>query len=170
MQTTWIIAANAGRARFFSDSDPAEPLQEIEDMVNDAVRLRDTETQTDKIGPTAATNSGHNIGGTQGVGFAHNGKVGAPNKQYQPAHTPAEQEAEHFARDISHYLMEAHQQGRFQQLVLAASPQFLGALRSLLDPHVKQLIKFEVNKDYTHSNAQQLREQLREQMHAQQAK
>ena len=89
MQTTWIISANAGRARFFSESDPTEPLQEIEDMVNSAVRLRVLETESDKMGPTAAGNSGHNIGGTQGVGHSHNGKVGAPNKLYQPAHTPA---------------------------------------------------------------------------------
>ena len=160
MQTTWIIAANAGRARFFSESDPAKPLQEIEDMVNSAVRLRVLETESDKIGPTAATNSGHNIGGTQGVGFAHNGKVGAPNKAYQPAHTPAEQEAEQFAKDISNYLLKAHQEGRFENLVISASPQFLGALRSFMDPHVKALIKNEVNKDYTHSSGQQLREHL----------
>jgi len=166
MQTTWIIAANAGRARFFSESDPAKPLQEIEDMVNSAVRLRVLETESDKIGPTAATNSGHNIGGTEGVGFAHNGKVGAPNKAYQPAHTPAEQEAEQFAKDISNYLLKAHQEGRFENLVISASPQFLGALRSFMDPHIKALIKNEFNKDYTHSSGQQLREQLQ----AQQAK
>jgi hypothetical protein len=63
MQTTWIISANAGRARFFEESNPAEPLQEIEDMVNTAVRLRVLETESDKIGPTAAAGSGHNIGG-----------------------------------------------------------------------------------------------------------
>lgn len=166
MPTAWIISANAGRARFFSESDPAEPLQEIEDMVNSAVRLRVLESESDKLGPTAATNSGHNIGGTQGVGYAHNAKVGAPNKAYQPAHTPAEQEAEQFAKDISRYLMEAHQNGRFDQLVVSASPQLLGALRSFLDPHIKPLIKSEVNKDYTHFNAQQLREQR----HAQQEK
>lgn len=160
MPTTWYITANAGRARFFAESDRSEPLQEIEDMVNSAVRLRVLETESDKLGPTAATNSGHNIGGTQGVGFAHNAKVGAPNKAYQPAHTPAEQEAEQFAKDISKYLMEAHQQGRFDQIVISASPQFLGALRSFMDPQLKPLVKTELNKDYTHSNAQQLREQL----------
>lgn len=163
METTWIIAANAGRARFFLESDPAWPLQEVEDMVNSAARLRVLETESDKIGPTAATNSGHNIGGTQGVGYAHNGQVGAPNKAYQPAHTPAEQEAEQFARDISRYLMDAHQGGRFQQLVIAASPQFLGALRTFLDPHIRPLVKFELNKDYTHCNGQELREQLQAQ-------
>jgi protein required for attachment to host cells len=160
MQTTWFVTANAGRARFFSEADPAEPLQEIEDMVNSAVRLRVTETESDKVGPTAAGKSGHDIGGTQGVGAAHNAGVGAPNKTYQPAHTPAEQEAEQFAKDISSYLMQAHQQGRFTQLVISASPQFLGALRSLLDPHLKSLVKHESNKDYTHFTAQQLREAL----------
>jgi hypothetical protein len=164
METTWILSANAGRARFFTEADPAAPLQEVEDMINSAVRLRVTETEADKIGPTAATNSGHNIGGTAGVGFAHNGKVGAPNKAYQPAHTPSEQEAEQFARDISRYLMEAHQGGRFQQLVISASPQFLGALRTFLDPHIKQLVKLELNKDYTSCNAQQLREQVHGQL------
>lgn len=160
MQTTWIISANAGRARIFSESDPSKPLQEVEDMVNSAARLRTQETQTDKIGPTAATNSGHNIGGTQGVAGAHNGAVGAPNKQYQPAHTPAEHEAELFAKEIAKYLMDAHQQGRFGQLVISASPQFLGSLRSVLDPHIKPLIKLELNKDYTHVNGHELREQL----------
>jgi protein required for attachment to host cells len=167
MQTTWIISANAGRARFFSTTDPAEPLQEIEDMVNSAARLRVLEQESDKMAPTAASHSSHNIGGSEGPGFAHNASAGAPNKTYQPARTPADQEAEQFAKDISHYLMEAHQDGRFQQLVISASPQFLGALRSFLDPHIKPLIKLELNKDYTHFNAQQLREQLQAQLKSQ---
>lgn len=165
MQTTWIIAANAGRARFFSESDPAAPLQEIEDMVNDAARLRTSDINTDREGVTSAGGSSHNIG-TQGIATSHNGKAGAPNKQYQPAQTPEQHEAEKFAKDISHYLMQAHQDGRFKQIILAASPEFLGTLRLNLDPHIKAAIKLEVNKDYTHSNGQQLREQL----HAQQAK
>jgi protein required for attachment to host cells len=160
MHTSWFITANAGRARFFSQSDPAAPWQEVEDMVNSAVRLRVAETEADRFGPTAAGKSGHNIGGTQGLGPAHNANVGAPNKTYQPAHTPAEQEAEQFARDISKYLTQAHQEGRFKDLVISASPQFLGALRSFLDPHVKSLVTLELNKDYTHFNAHQLREQL----------
>jgi protein required for attachment to host cells len=167
MQTTWIISANAGRARFFSESDPQEPLQEIEDMVNEAVRLRDIDTISDETAPVAATRSSHGIGNNQGADFDHNAKSGAPNKQYQPARTPAEHETDKFAKDISHYLLDAHRDGRYQQLVLSASPQFLGALRNYLDPQIKHLIKLEVNKDYTQFNAQELREQLRAQLHRQ---
>lgn len=160
MPTTWIIAANAGRARIFEESDAAKPLKELEDMVNNGARLRTQESETDKLGPTSAAGSGHNIGGGQGGGSQHNAKAGAPNKLYQPAHTPAELEAEQFARDISKYLVDAHQEGRFDSIVLAASPQFLGALRTLLDPHIKPLIKHELNKDYTHVQPNQLREQI----------
>ena len=160
MRTTWIIAANAGRARIFCESDPAEPLQEIEDMVSNGARLRTQETETDRIGPMAAGSSGHGIGRSEGAGVANNGKAGAPGKLYQPAHTPADLEAEQFARDISKYLVDAHQEGRFEQLVISASPQFLGALRTCMDPHIMALIKFELNKDYTHVSPHELRGQL----------
>lgn len=160
MPTTWILAANAGRARIFSDADSAQSLQEIEDMVNPGAQMRALDMVTDKMGQTAATNSTHNIGGTQGVAFAHNAKAGAPGKTYQPAQTPQERETDKFAKDISAYLLTAHQEGRFQQLVVSASPEFLGVLRSDLDPQIKSLIKLEVNKDYTHSNGQELRAQL----------
>lgn len=170
MQTTWILSANAGRARIFSEDDPAEPLHEVEDMVNEAVRLRTSESETDRMGPTAAAGSGHNIGFGASVGGEspganpHNGKAGAPNKQYQPNQTPAEHEAELFARDIAKYLLDAHRDGRYEKLVISASPQFLGELRTHLDAQIKPLIKLELNKDYTHFNAHQLREQLRAQM------
>jgi protein required for attachment to host cells len=166
MPTTWIITANAGRARFFAEKDPAEPLQELEDMVNNGARLRTQESETDRLGPTSAGKSSHNIGGTQGVAAAHNAGAGAPNKQYEPNQTPVEHATELFAKDISQFLMKSHQEGLFDQIVLSASPQFLGTLRMNFDPHLKQLIKTEINKDYTSVASNQLREQLQ----AQQAK
>ncbi|CAN7587237.1 host attachment protein [Massilia sp. LjRoot122] len=160
MPTTWILSANAGRVRFFSESDPAEPLQEIEDMVSSAAQLRTVDTETDRLGPTAAAGSRHNIGGNEGAGMAHNAKAGAPNKQYQPAQTPDQHAADLFAKDVATYLLKGHNEGRFQQLVISASPDFLGVLRTKLDPQVQKLVKAEFNKDYTHSSPQQLREQL----------
>lgn len=166
MPTTWILSANAGRARFFAESDPTQPLQELEDMVSPAAQLRTEDTETDKLSPTAASNSRHAIGGNEGAGMAHNAKAGAPNKLYQPAQTPDQHAADLFAKDVATYLLKAHNEGRYQQLMISASPDFLGVLRTKLDPQVQKLVTSEFNKDYTHSNAQQLREQL----HAHQAK
>ena len=39
-----------------------------------------------------------------------------------------------------------------------AAPAFLGALRSELDAQLKPLVTYEINKDYTHSSGQQLRD------------
>jgi protein required for attachment to host cells len=160
MPTTWIITANAGRARFFSEDGPAEPLQELDDLVNNGARLRANEAETDRLGTLAAGKSGHNIGGAQGGGAHHNANAGAPNSQYEPNQTPAEHETELFAKDLSQYLLKAQQEGRYQSLVISASPQFLGTLRNNLDAHVKAVIKQEFNKDYTQVPVHQLREQL----------
>lgn len=160
MTTTWTIAANAGRARIFSDTDSATSLREVEDLVNPAAQQRVLDTVTDKMSPRSAGGSGHNIGGGQGGGFEHAAQAGAPGKLYQPATTPAEHEAQKFARDISQYLVQAHQDSKFQQLVVSASPEFLGVLRATFEPQIKSLIKLEINKDYTHSNGQELRAQI----------
>ncbi len=137
MPTTWIVSANAGRARFFSQPRPNARLQEVTDMVNTAARLRTAETETDELGQHAASKSIHGVGApTQGSG-------------YEPNHTPAEHQTEIFARSIADYLLRALQDGRFQRLVLAASPEFLGTLRKLLDPKVADAIGLEINKDYT---------------------
>ena len=58
-------------------------------------------------------------------------------------------------------LLKAKQEGRFDRLALVAEPQFLGALRNQLDPQLKSLVSYEIDKDYAHSNGQQLRDQIR---------
>lgn len=147
MEQTWIVVANAGRARVFAQ-DNNGALDEIETMINAAVRLRTAETENDRIGPTAPGKSIHNVG------------AATPNKQYEPAHTPAEHETELFARSVTGFLLEGQQQQRFQHLALIASPEFLGTLRGLLDPQLRQRLAWEINRDYTQSSAAQLREQI----------
>ncbi|MEO7579609.1 MAG: host attachment protein, partial [Massilia sp.] len=88
MAVRWIVAANAGRARLFAQKDGRGKLDEINDMVNAAVRLRTAETEPDRIGPTSAGKSIHNVG------------AATPNKNYEPPQTPTEHEAELFARSV----------------------------------------------------------------------
>ncbi|GAB3546943.1 hypothetical protein GCM10027343_25550 [Noviherbaspirillum agri] len=149
MQATWIVSANASRARFFSQEQSSDALEEINDMVNDAARLRSVDTETDKLGPTAASKSRHNVG------------AATPNKLYEPAQTPEAHQAELFARDIAGFLLQGYQEGRFQKLSLVVSPQFLGMLRKLLDPRLESVVTLEINKDYTQFSPQQLLEQVR---------
>ena len=148
MDTTWIVTADEGRARIFSETDPARPLQEIDAMVNSGARMRTLDIVSDKMSPRAAGASVHGTGGA------------TPTNQYEPQQTPEEREAELFAKSIAAYLLKAWQAGQFQQLELFAAPKFLGVLRMVLDPQIKPLVRLEVDKDYTHLSAHQLRAQM----------
>ena len=148
MEVTWIVAANAGRARIFAQAGPLEPLLEVNDMVHAPARMRTSEMENERLGPTAAGKSSHNTGGA------------LPGSTYEPPTTPEERESEPFARGICDYLMQGYQEGKYARLGLAASPQFLGLLRRLMPAQLTALSDFEIDKDYTQLNAQQLKEQL----------
>ena len=151
MQATWIVAANAGRARVFSQANAAEPLEEIHDMVNTAARLRTGETETDALGQRAASKSRHSVGAP------------TPPSGYEPHQSPAEHKTEIFAKTLAGFLAHAHQEGRFNRLCIVAAPEFLGMLRKLLKPPLVSTVKLEIDKDYTHFNARQLHERIKAQ-------
>jgi protein required for attachment to host cells len=149
MDVTWIVAANAGRARFFSQTRARERPEEINDMVNTASRLRNSDIESDAQGQRAASKSRHSVGApTQPSG-------------YEPNQSPTEHQTELFARGVAASLLDAQQQGRYQRLVLVASPEFLGTLRKLLDRNVAAAVTLEINKDYSQLNPDELGEQLR---------
>ena len=149
MDATWIVSANASRARIFSQAGASANLEEIEDMNNSGARLRTVESETDKLGPTSATKSMHNTGGA------------LPNKAYEPHQTPVEHQTELFAKNIAEFLLKGQQQGRFKQLCVVASPQFLGVLRQQLNPNVASAVSMELNKDYTQASPAELQEHIK---------
>ena len=149
MDATWVVTANASRARFFSQADSSASLEEVEDMINSGARLRTEESESDKIGPTSAGKSMHNTGGA------------TPNKAYEPHQTPVEHQTELFARNVAEFLLKNQQQGRFRQLCIVASPQFLGILRQQLHANVSSAVSLEINKDYTQTSPAELQEHIR---------
>lgn len=153
MPTTWILVANAGKAKILSQASPTDRLEDIEDMVNTAVRVQTAELVDDEIGQRAASKSRHG-----------SGSVTQPSG-YEPNQAPEEHQTELFARNINGFLLDAFQAGRFQKLALIASPEFLGLLRQRLDPHLTAAIAIEINKDYTHLDHRKLQETLQSHLH-----
>jgi len=148
MALTWIVSANAGRVRVFSGPNVFGPLEEIRDMINDAARLRTSETESDVLGQRSASKSRHSLGAP------------TPESGYEPNQLPADHQTEIFARDVVDFLRASHEQGRFEHLVLAASPEFLGVLRKQLGPELQAAITLQINKDYTHLRTQELLERI----------
>jgi protein required for attachment to host cells len=149
MDATWIVSANASRARIFSQAGSSAGLEEIESMVNAGARLRTSESESDKIGPTSAGKSIHNTGNA------------TPNKAFEPHQTPVEHQSELFARSVAEALLKGQQQGRFRELCIVASPEFLGVLRQQLNPNVASAVRLEINKDYTQASPAELQEHIK---------
>ena len=147
MDTTWIVVANAGRARFFQQKKP-DRLIEVNDMVNPKARLRNSELEHSQIDPLSASKSRHSTAApTQPSG-------------YEPNQLPDEHQTELLARDVADFLLTALQQGQYRHLMLSASPKFLGILRQVLDEQVKATITLEINQDYTQLSMLELPEKL----------
>lgn len=149
MDKSWIVTANASIAHFFSQETASSDLKEIHDIANADVHQLTMESESDRIGQHAASKSRHSVGApTQPSG-------------YQPHQSPAEHSTEVFARDVATYLLQGHQQGRFKDLVLIASPEFLGALRKQLNADLSAVVSLEINKDYTQVDPGELRKHIR---------
>jgi protein required for attachment to host cells len=150
MDATWIVSANAGRAKFFAQTGLASPLDAINELTNDAVRMRTADTESDSLGQISASRGRHNGGSTT-----------QPNG-YEPEQSPAQHQTEIFARRVAETLLKAHYAGRYNKLCLVASPEFLGVLRKVLDPNLQSLIVTEINKDYTQLSPGDLRTRVRD--------
>lgn len=126
---TWILVADAGRARLFTLRPGRNRLVAERDWVDPAGRLPDRE-QTSSLG-----------GRKSGSG----GPVGT----LAPATSPADHAAERFAHDLADTLEEGRVSHAYKDLVLVAPPQFLGLLKGELGTEVSRTVRHAIGKDYT---------------------
>jgi protein required for attachment to host cells len=135
MAITWIVAADASRARILQVADP-QRLVEIEAFVNPDARLQDRDVDTD-----ARTRfpGGHTA----------DPEIGA-----------VEHRNELFAKRVADYLDKARNDHRYERLVIVAAPKMLGQLRQELDKEVRKLVLDEVPKDLSWFNARDLQHSL----------
>jgi len=140
MKLTWILVADNTRARIFTAETPASPLEEIADFSHTEGRLHDREITSDLPGRIKSANA---------VGHA-----------FEQPTDPKKHEIDNFARHIGHFLEDAYNANRFEQLIIVAGPSFLGLLRSHLQEQVKQRVRFELNKEITMLSADDIRQHL----------
>ncbi|MDD5319844.1 MAG: host attachment protein [Methylococcales bacterium] len=140
MKSTYILVADSSRARIFTAETPTSPLEEIEALAHTEGRLHDREMTSDL--PGKMKGEGH-------IGHA-----------FEQATDPKKHEAENFAHRIGHYLEEAHNEKKFEQLLIIAEPSFLGLLRIQLPEQIKKLVCFELDKNITTHSADDIRKHL----------
>jgi len=140
MKLTWILVADTTRARIFTADTPSSPLEEIEDLSHSKSRLHDREITSDLPGKIKS--------------------VGGGGHAYEQPTDPKKYEAEEFAHSIAQHLEDAHNEGRFEQLLIIAGPTFLGLLRNNLPDQIKKLVRFELDKEITTLSAADIRQHL----------
>ena len=135
MTTTWIIAADASRARILQVTDREQNLAEIEDLLNPEGRVHDRELVSD---------AHPRFSGTSGPGS---------DREEMSA---TEHATELFAKRVGDYLDKARTAHRYDRLHLIAPPKFLGQLRKELGKEVEKLVAAELPKDLAWLNAREI--------------
>ena len=144
-RATWIVVADAGRARLFRYHGLKQPLEPALDheLVHDTRRSR--EIASDR----------------QGRGFDEGGHG---RHGMEPGTDPHRYEQQRFARELAELLETQHNQGEFQRLVLVAPPGMLGDLRASLSGRLQKLVHKEEAKDLTRLETARLTERIQELM------
>ena len=150
MATTWIITADASRARILQVMDRDQRLAEVEDFLNPEGRMHDRDLLAD----------GHSRwNGHGGMGRAGGGRNGGPASDRQET-SATEHETELFAKRVGDYLDKARTDHRFDRLCLVAPPKFLGQLRKELGAEVRKMVSEELPKDLSWLDARELEARL----------
>lgn len=155
---TWVVVADAARARFFAVRDnsgayrgseafpssqpaPKGELEEVTSLSNSAARLADADLETDRPGSTSE-------------------RKGDGMHAYEPPNSVRDVEAKRFARDVVEQLDQARQQGKMDRFYLLAAPDFLGLLRDAMGKALKEALVEDHAKDFSERSAQDIRAAL----------
>jgi protein required for attachment to host cells len=139
MQTNWLIVADEAVAHIFQWQGASRRLEEVETLTHPAAHSQEADLRRDAHGRI----SGHAARPMTSV---------ATSASLDMVHGEAIQ----FARRVAERLGRAQTEDRFQQLIIAAAPRFLGLLRQELAPQVTAKIKEDVDKDLVHEKREDL--------------
>ncbi len=128
---TWILVADASRARLFESNKKAGPWQLIEEFEHPASAAKGHDIVADRFGRVQQS--------------VANGTRSA----MEPSTDPKEVEALRFAQKLVAVLEHGHGRNAYARLVLVAPPEFLGMLRKAIPPGVAHRVVASVNKDLT---------------------
>lgn len=142
--TTWIVVADASRARVFSTNltEKNKPWQFVHSMTHPESRITDGKLMSDRPGRSQSSS-------------AHGGRSGL-----ESVTPPKEVEFEHFAHELAKYLEHGQKTNLFGRLMLVAPPHFLGLLKKTLHTSVSKLIAGTVDKDFTQTTEADLHKHL----------
>jgi len=142
MMKTWVMVANATRARLFELTGRHAPLAELQALVWPEARLKGHEIESDRPGRAFSSR-------------------GNQRHAMEPGLPPKEEEAMHFAKHLVQLLQQGLDAHRFDELCVVASPHFLGLLRSEMGTVLKRAVTHDLVKDLTMEGPDRIGDEVR---------
>jgi protein required for attachment to host cells len=146
MEKTWILVANAERARCFERHAADHSLTELIDFVHPQASL-------------AGQASGGDLTGAAGKGHGRTGHAGT---QFEPQTEAHAKERASFARELADYLNEGVAAQKCNALVLVASSPMLGEIRPCLSPAAEKAVTRAIVGDWTFYEGPELKARIDE--------
>jgi len=144
MEKTYVLIADAHRARCCERQGSGHLLTELADFVFPHTRLNPA---TDTSDLTGAAGKGH-------------GRTAHAGTQFEPHTEVPDKERSSFAQQLAAYLNAAVAEQRCQALILIATSPMLGDLKPLLTPAATKALRRTVAKDLTHYTGPELSERV----------
>ena len=137
MSRTWILVANRVRARLLEFDDRDRSVSELNDFLNPAGRAPSGSRGENRPPRTMD-------------------RMGPGRHAIEPQTEPATKHAERFARELASRLEDGRVHHRYENLVLVATPRFLGHLRQCMGPALRESVHREIRRDMTRSAAKSI--------------
>jgi protein required for attachment to host cells len=146
MEKTWVLIANAERARCFERHATDQSLTELIDFVH----------------PHASMGGKAGGGDLTGAAGKGHGRTGHAGTQFEP-HTEAHaKERASFARQLADYINEGVSGQRCDALVLIATSPMLGEIRPCLSSAAEKTVRAFVASDLTRYGGPELKKRVTE--------
>ncbi len=137
----WIVVAESSHARIFHCKAAGAALEEQAALVHPESRLHAQNISSDL--PGQAFDSG-----------------GEGRHAMAAATDPKRHEAEVFAREVIAHIESARTRHKFDELILAAPPAFLGLLRERMSSALRQRVAHTLSKNLVHEDMSVITKQL----------
>jgi protein required for attachment to host cells len=135
MKKTWILIADAHRARCFERHVSDHSLHELADFVHPKTNL------------VSAADKGH-------------GRTGHAGTQFEPQTEVNAKERNHYARQLADYLNEAVAGQRCTELVVIATSPMMGEIKHYLSQAAENVLKRCITSDLTHYTGPELKKRV----------
>lgn len=144
--TTWVVVADASRARIFESRRRGKELIERDTLLHPEARLKTGEIMSDNEGTVMD-------------------RAGEGQRRSDPRTDAHTVEADKFARELASFLERKRSVKEFDELIIAASPGFLGSLRQRVTDEVTRCIVETLDKDYSRLPKEEISERLQQTLH-----